>query len=295
MFAGYNIRRSSVVLNPRGRVLGGLGGGYEGEGTGADYGDGFGDLAAFEAAQAFADAEAAATAATAKEAAQFANAKQSAQAQVAAIAAAEDAAYAAQEAAKFANAVASAKASSAAALAAGKAQAAKVSSSVSTVAKAFGPAGAAISLFESVTGFFGNLLAGFYNDNKDFKSAYADLASSLEGAKRDAGYNKYFQDQITLVQKSLESVKNARVEAAVTELYRTYAKRDPDPASLAYWSNAFGSTVTADEVLAFQEALYRNEPNLRPVAVTTQTTTQPSSNLALPIIAAVAGFLIFGG
>ena len=84
-------------------------------------------------------------------------------------------------------------------------------------------------------------------------------------------------------------------QAAVTQLYRTYAKRDPDPGGLAYWSNEFGPTITADEVLAFQEALYRNEPNLRPsVAVTTQTTAQPTNNLALPIIAAVAGFLIFG-
>ena len=100
--------------------------------------------------------------------------------------------------------------------------------------------------------------------------------------------------EINKVQANVDAAKKASIEAAVTTLYQTYAKRNPDPAALAYWSNAFGPTITADEVLAFQQVLYANEPNLLPVAVTAQTAAQSSNNLALPIIAAIAGYFIFG-
>jgi hypothetical protein len=100
--------------------------------------------------------------------------------------------------------------------------------------------------------------------------------------------------EINKVQANLDAAKKAGIQAAVTQLYQTYAKRNPDPAALVYWSNTFGPTISADEVFQFQQVLYANEPNLRPVATATQTTAQTTNNLALPIIAAVAGFLLFG-
>jgi hypothetical protein len=123
------------------------------------------------------------------------------------------------------------------------------------------------------------------------------LAAEAVALAAGPGGDSRLLAEATKVQNSLANLtaaNKASSEAAVILLYQTYAKRNPDPASLAYWSNAFGPTITADEVFAFQEALYRNEPNLRPVATATQTTAQTSTNLALPIIAAVAGFLLFG-
>jgi len=252
MLAAYNIRRSSVVLNPRGRVLGGLGeegGGGDAESYGGDIYGGGDDAAAFIASQM---ADEAALAAAAKSLAETR---------------------------------------------ASNAQSAKVAATIATGAMAlFGPIGMIAGLIGKATGFVERAFENSMNGQQlSYDKNISNAEAALEGARGYGGDNAAINTEINKVQANLDAAKKASIEAAVTTLYQTYAKRNPDPASLAYWSNAFGPTITADEVLAFQEALYRNEPNLRPVAVTTQTAAQPSNNLALPIIAAVAGFLIFGG
>ena len=307
MLAAYSTRRSSVVLNPRGRVLGGLGeeggggdapgpadGGSGGYGYDGDSGEGYtgfaleraeAEMNAIAAAQ---DAQAAADAA--REAARFDNAAASAAAQAEALAAAENAAYAEQEAARFANAAASAKAASAAARAEITQRAAMVSTVVQAVASKFGPIGFVAAMVEKVTGFVGNLVAGTAT-----KSDYANAQKSIDNARNGAGSDQQLQQQIDKVQQSLNAVKIAGVEAAIRQLYLTYAKRQPDPGGLAYWSDRFGPTVTPDEVLQFQETLYATEPNLRPAVVTRiEPAAGAGTGLALPLIAAIAGYFILG-
>jgi len=253
MRANYNARRTSVVLNPRGRVLGGLGeegGGGDAESYGGDiYG---GD------AQALADADA-----------------------IAAQIALEASSKKAYEA-----------------LAAAKEQSDKSAKNVRDLVSMIPVVGTVVRAFEFVRDFLANEVTARAQPGYAARQAEASKAmAEAQALAAGAGGDTRVLAEVTKVQNllaTLTAANKASIEAAIILLYQTYAKRDPDPASLAYWSNAFGPTVTADEVLAFQEALYRNEPNLRPVAVTTQTAAQPSNNLALPIIAAVAGFLIFG-
>ena len=307
MLAAYSTRRSSVVLNPRGRVLGGLGeeggggdapgpadGGSGGYGYDGDSGEGYtgfaleraeAEMNAIAAAQ---DAQAAADAA--REASFSASSEEAAAAQAEALAAAENAAYAEQEAARFANAAASAKAASAAARAEITQRAAMVSTVVQAVASKFGPIGFIASMVEKVTGFVGNLVAGTAT-----RSGYANAQQSIDNARSQAGSDPQLQEQINKVQRSLNAVKIAGVEAAIRQLYLTYAKRQPDPGGLAYWSDRFGPTVTPDEVLQFQETLYATEPNLRPAVVTRiEPAAGAGTGLALPLIAAIAGYFILG-
>ena len=307
MLAGYSTRRSSVVFNPRGRVLGGLGeeggggdapgpadGGSGGYGYDGDSGEGYtgfaleraeAEMNAIAAAQ---DAQAAADAA--REAARFDNAAASAAAQAEALAAAENAAYAEQEAARFANAATSAKAASAAARAEITQRAAMVSTVVQAVASKFGPIGFIAAMVEKVTGFVGSLVAGTAT-----RSGYASAQQAIDNARSQAGSDPQLQEQISKVQQSLNAVKIAGVEAAIRQLYLTYAKRQPDPGGLAYWSDRFGPTVTPDEVLQFQETLYATEPNLRPAVVTRiEPAAGAGTGLALPLIAAIAGYFILG-
>jgi hypothetical protein len=300
MLAAYSTRRSSVVLNPRGRVLGGLGeeggggdapgpadGGSGGYGFDGDSGEGYTGFA-LERAEAEMAAQDAAYAA--KEAAQFANAVQSAEAQAAAIAAAEDAVYAEQEAARLANAAASAKAASAAARAEITQRAAVVSTVVQAVASKFGPIGFVVAMVEKVTGFVGSLVAGTAT-----RSGYASAQQAIDNARNGAGGDPQLSAEIDKVQQSLNAVKTAGIEAAIRQLYLTYAKRQPDPGGLAYWSDRFGPTVTPDEVLQFTETLYANEPNLRPAVVTRiEPVAGAGTGLALPLIAAIAGYFILG-
>ena len=251
MLAGYNTRRTSVVLNPRGRVLGGLGA-EEGYGTDApSYG---GDIYGGDT-QAFIESQ------IANEAALVAASKS---------------------------------------LAEGKASNAATAKTMATIANTavgfMGPIGLIAGLIGRATGFVENALRDSLNNQQlSYDSNIKSAEQALADARGPAGSDATLTAEINKVQANLDAAKNAGLKAAITQLYRTYAKRDPDPAGLAYWMKDFGPTVTADEVLVFQESLYINEPNLRPVAVTTQTTAQPTNNLALPIIAAVAGFLIFGG
>ena len=300
MLAAYSTRRSSVVLNPRGRVLGGLGeeggggdapgpadGGSGGYGFDGDSGEGYTGFA-LERAEAEMAAQDAAYAA--KEAAQFANAVQSAEAQAAAIAAAEDAVYAEQEAARLANAATSAKAASAAARAEITQRAAVVSTVVQAVASKFGPIGFVVAMVEKVTGFVGSLVAGTAT-----RSGYASAQQAIDNARNGAGGDPQLSAEIDKVQQSLNAVKTAGIEAAIRQLYLTYAKRQPDPGGLAYWSDRFGPTVTPDEVLQFTETLYANEPNLRPAVVTRiEPVAGAGTGLALPLIAAIAGYFILG-
>ena len=156
-----------------------------------------------------------------------------------------------------------------------------------------GPIGLVAGLISRATGFVENaLLDSLNNQQLSYDSNIKSAEQALADARGPAGSDASLTAEINKVQANLDAAKKAGIEAAVTTLYQTYAKRNPDPAGMAYWSKAFGPTITADEVLAFQQVLYANEPNLRPVA--TQTTAQTSNNLALPIIAAVAGFLLFG-
>jgi hypothetical protein len=250
MRANYSTRRTSVVLNPRGRVLGGLGE----EGGGGDAESYGGNIYGGDNTQAFIDSQ------IANEAALVAASK-------------------ALDASKASNAAT-----------------AKTMATITNTAVGFmGPIGMVAGLISRATGFVENaLLDSLNNQQLSYDTNIKSAEQALADARGPAGSDATLTAEINKVQANLDAAKMAGSQAAVTQLYRTYAKREPDPASLAYWSNAFGPTITADEVLAFQEALYRNEPNLRPVATTTQTTAQTSTNLALPIIAAVAGFLLFG-
>ncbi len=323
MLAAYNIRRSSVVLNPRGGVFGGLGengdgppgggdgppGGGDGPPGGGDVGEGSiggdgppgggdvaeGSIAPTAAEAAFEAASQAAANATAAAAASAAFSSQQMAYEAASLAASNAAAFAASQIANEA-----ALAAAAIALAASRASNAASAKTMATIANTaigfLGPIGMIAGLIGRATG----ATEAAFNDALNGRQlSYDNNISNADQALADArgygGGDPAVLAEINKVQVNLDAAKNAGLKAAVTQLYRTYAKREPDPAGLAYWSNAFGPTVTADEVLVFQESLYINEPNLRPsVAVTTQTTAQPTNNLALPIIAAVAGFLIFG-
>jgi hypothetical protein len=256
--------------------------GYDG-----DSGEGYAGFA-LERAEAEMAAQDAAYAA--KEAAQFANAVQSAEAQAAAIAAAEDAVYAEQEAARLANAATSAKAASAAALADQAKVAVTASRVVQAVASKFGLPGFVIAMIENVTGVLGKAIAGTAT-----RSNFASAQQAIDNARSGAGGDPQLQEQISKVQQSLNAVKIAGVEAAIRQLYLTYAKRQPDPGGLAYWSDRFGPTVTPDEVLQFTETLYATEPNLRPAVVTRiEPAAGAGAGLALPLIAAIAGYFILG-
>lgn len=306
MLAAYSTRRSSVVLNPRGRVLGGLGeeggggdapgpadggsGGYGVTGDSEGY-SGFAleraeaEMNAIAAAQ---DAQAAADAA--RESARFDSAAASAAAQAEALAAAENAAYAEQEAARFANAATSAKAASDAARTATVVTARNVSQVVAAVFSMLGPVGKLAAFAENMTGFLGKAIAGTATKND-----YAGAQQSIDNARNGAGGDQQLLAEIDKVQRSLNAVKIAGVEAAIRQLYLTYAKRQPDPGGLAYWSDRFGPTVTPDEVLQFQETLYATEPNLRPAVVTRiEPAAGAGTGLALPLIAAIAGYFILG-
>jgi len=350
MRANYNARRTSVVFNPRARVLGRLG---EGEGVegGGDGPPGGGDVpeggggsppgggdvaegsigqtaaeaafdAATEAAASAAIAAAEAEAASAQAAAAAAFAQQTADYEAASLAASNAAAYAQQQADYEAVSLAAANAATFAAtqmaneaalvaaseaLAASRDSNAETAKTMSTIATSVvsilgGPIGAIVSLIGKATGFVEKAFVSTLNNDqlsydKNIKSATTELAkadSVLVTSKVSVIDSKKLSTEINKVQTNLDVAKNAGIEAAVTQLYQTYAKRNPNSNELAYWSNRFVPTITADEVQVFQDVLYANEPNLRPVAVTTQTASQPGSNLALPIIAAVAGFLIFG-
>ena len=291
---GHYTRRSSVVLNPRGRVLGGLGeegGGGDAPsggdgGYGYDSGDSGDGYTGFALARAEAEMAAQDAAYAAKEAAQFANAVQSAEAQAAAIAAAEDAVYAEQEAARFANAAASAKASSAAAQAA-LAQTVMVAKTVfQAVASMFGPPGFMLALAEKVTNFVGNFVAGTATS-----AGYSGVQKAITDAREQAGSDPQLNAQINTVQKNLNAVVIAGSDAAVKQLYLTYAKRQPSAAELQYWTARFGTSVTPDEVLQFTDVLYANEPNLRPTVASQQTS---AAGLPLVALAAAAAYFFIG-
>lgn len=252
MRANYSTRKTSVVFNPRGRVLGGLGA-EEGYGTGAEsYG---GDIYGGDT-QAFIDAQ------IANEAALVGASKALAQSKV------------------------------------DNAATAKTMATIANTAVGFmGPIGLVAGLISRATGFVENAFRDSLNNQQlSYDTNIKSAEQALADARGPAGSDATLTAEINKVQANLDAAKKAGIQAAVTTLYQTYAKRNPDPAALVYWSNTFGPTITADEVLQFQQVLYANEPNLRPV-VTTRTatqTTQSSNNLALPIIAAVAGFLLFG-
>ena len=257
MLPNYNTRRSSVVFNPRGGVFGGLGeetgGGANEPGEGGNIPGGGG----YDSAAADADAIAAQIAleASSKQAYEAAAAQAAAQAQAA---------------------ISTAK---------------SIRSALSVVPVI----GTLLTVFEAI----GNIVSDIGKSKTQPAYAANQAAASRALAEAQAlaagpGGDSRLLAQVTAIQNSLanlDATKMGGSQAAVTQLYRTYAKREPDPGALVYWSNTFGPTITADEVFQFQQVLYANEPNLRPVATTTART---SNNLALPIIAAVAGFLIFG-
>ena len=374
MRANYNARRTSVVFNPRARVLGGLGGlsgGYEGEGTGVDSGGGDTGAgqtaaeAAFNAAtQAAANATAAAAAAAAYAQQQMAyeaaslDAANAAAATAAAAAAAAAAAYAQQQmdyeaaslqAANAATFAAAQMANEAAMLAAANALAASRASNAASAKTAANIANAALSLFGlpgMIMGLLGRatgateaaILDGLNGRQLSYGTNLATADQALADARGYGSGEPAVLAEINKVQTNLDAAKKAGIEAAVTKMYQTYAKRNPDPAALAYWSQRFGPTITADEVMQFQQMLYANEPNLRPTSYTQQQINEAiriskqtfsdadvitgltrqgltseeavaalnrfyasspaqaasGGGLALPIIAAVAGFLIFG-
>lgn len=173
---------------------------------------------------------------------------------------------------------------------------AKTMATIANTAVGFmGPIGLVAGLISRATGFVENAFRDSLNNQQlSYDSNIKSAEQALADARGPAGSDATLTAEINKVQANLDAAKKAGIQAAVTQLYQTYAKRNPDPEALVYWSNTFGPTISADEVFQFQQVLYANEPNLRPVATATQTAAQPSNNLALPIIAAVAGFLLFG-
>jgi hypothetical protein len=158
-----------------------------------------------------------------------------------------------------------------------------------------GPVGAVIGFALQASGAIDRAIESAVNGRQlSYEGDITEAEQALANARGAAGSDATFTTELNTIQANLDAAKKAGIQAAVTTLYQTYAKRNPDPAALIYWSKAFGPTITADEVLAFQQVLYANEPNLRPAATATQT-AQTSNNLALPILATLAGFLIFGG
>ena len=296
MLAGYNTRRTSVVLNPRGRVLGGLGeegggGDVSGPGEGAGYDGGYdGGYASFSTGYTFSDANAISNQdAISQSIAALANPTDAANEAAAALAYGS---VAEQAAALNAAAVTTAAQSLAATKASNATSAKTVATIANTLLGFFGPFGMLAGLVSRATGFIENAVLNNMNNPTAFNSDLTNAQNALNDARGYAGDNAIVNNEINKIQTNLDIAKKAGIEIAVTQMYQTYAKRNPDPAALAYWSQRFGPTITADEVLQFQQFLYANEPNLRPVV--TQTASQSSNNLALPIIAAVAGFLIFG-
>jgi len=262
MLPNYNTRRSSVVFNPRGGVFGGLGQGEDagyayGEGEGAAQGAGAGGTGS-QGADGGSDTQAFINSQIANEAALVAASKALAQSKV------------------------------------DNAATAKTMATIANTAVGFmGPIGLVAGLISRATGFVENAFRDSLNNQQlSYDSNIKSAEQALADARGPAGSDATLTAEINKVQANLDAAKKAGIQAAVTQLYQTYAKRNPDPAALVYWSNTFGPTITADEVFQFQQVLYANEPNLRPVA--TATTAQTSTNLALPIIAAVAGFLLFG-
>jgi hypothetical protein len=257
MRANYSARRTSVVFNPRGRVLGGLGDGEGETGGGANEPGTGGNISGTEGGYA----------AGREIDAQIAN--------EAALAAASKA----LDASKASNAAT-----------------AKTMATIANTALGFmGPLGMTAGLISRATGFVENAFRDSLNNQQlSYDSNIKSAEQALADARGPAGSDATLTAEINKVQANIDAAKKVGIQAAVTTLYQTYAKRNPDPAALVYWSDRFGPTITADEVLAFQELLYANEPNLRPLAIATQTAAQPTNNLALPIIAAVAGFLLFG-
>jgi hypothetical protein len=274
------------VLGRLGENEGGDGFGY-GEGQGAAQGSGAGGTGSEGAeggGRTAADAAFEAATQAAIEATQAANA---------AIAAAADADAIAAEIALEAS---SKQAYEAMAIAA--AQTAKSAENVRALVSMIPVVGTVVKAFEFVGKFISDMATAKSQPGYAASQAAATKAvAEAQALAAGAGGDTRVLAEVTKVKNSLANLTAANkesIESAVIKLYQTYAYRNPNSNELAYWSNAFGPTITADEVLAFQQVLYANEPNLRPVAMTTQTASQPSNNLALPIIAAVAGFLIFG-
>ena len=284
MRANYSTRRTSVVFNPRARVFGGLGA-EEGYGTGAEsYG---GDVYGGNdntAQQAFQTSE--------KET--FQSSTDAALANAAATAADTKAFIAAQ--------IAEENALKEAAVSLAKTRAetrvtATIASKAGLVALsvAGGPIGAVIGFALQASGAIDRAIESAVNGRQlSYEGDITEAEQALANARGAAGSDATFTNELNTIQANLDAAKKAGIQAAVTTLYQTFAKRNPDPAALVYWSNTFGPTITADEVFQFQQVLYANEPNLRPMVAATQTTAQTSNNLTLPIIAAVAGFLLFG-
>jgi hypothetical protein len=265
---------------------GGDGGyGYDSGDSGESY-TGFALERAEAESAALAAAEAAEEAANAAREASYSGSPTAPQAQAEALAAAEEAAYAAQEAARFANAAASSKAASAAAQAALTQTVVVARTVFQAVASMFGPIGFMVALAEKVTGFVGNFVAGTATN-----ASYSGVQQAINDAREQAGSDQKLQTQINTIQKNLNAVVIAGSDAAVKQLYTTYAKRQPSAAELQYWTAQFGSSVTPDEVLKFTEVLYANEPNLRPTIAGKQTA---AAGLPLVALAAAAAYFFIG-
>jgi hypothetical protein len=281
-------RQSSVILNPRGRVLRGLGGGYEGEGTGVDSSGPDNDAA--DAAREASFSASARDAAVAQ-----AEAQAAAEAAAAALAAAEEASYTAQEASRFANAAASA---TAAALAAQQAQdsvkkaAELASKNVQGFLARFGPIGFVVSMVESMTGFLGGVIAGTAT-----KSGYVDAQQAIDNAHNQAGNDLKLHAQINKVQKTLDVVNTLQVnkpnlQQANEQVFTATAKQiyaDPSMTQAQKQKSVvdlYRSTgVSVDFIAAFY-SISRDD-------VLTVIARNPPSAAGLPLIAVVAAAAYF--
>ena len=242
MRANYSTRRTSVVLNPRGGVFGGLGA-EEGYGTGAEsYG---GDIYGGGDTQAFIDS-------------QIAN---------------ENALKAASDS------LAKSKVDNAAT--------AKTMATIANTAVGFmGPFGLAAGLISRATGFLENaFLDSLNNQQLSYDKNIQNAEQALADARGPAGSDAALVAEINKVQKNIDSAKNAYTQAQINEAIRVSKQTFSDADVITGLMRRGMSQETA---MAALNRFY---------AFSSTTTAAPAGaggGLALPIIAAVAGFLIFG-
>jgi len=247
MLAAYSTRRTSVVLNPRGRVLGGLG---AEEGYGGDAPPGGGDVP--EGNYGITEAQAFAASQIANEAALVAASKALAQSKV------------------------------------DNAATAKTMATIANTAVGFmGPIGLVAGLISRATGFVENAFRdSLDNQQLSYDTNIKSAEQALADARGPAGSDAALVAEINKVQKNIDSAKNAYTQAQINEAIRVSKQTFSDADVI---TGLMRRGMSQADAMAALNRFY---------AFSSTTTAAPAGaggGLALPIIAAVAGFLIFRG
>ena len=247
MLAAYSTRRTSVVLNPRGRVLGGLGA-EEGEGTGAE--SYRGDIYGGGDTQALADADA--------------------------IKAQIDLEASSKQAYE--------------ALAAAKQQADKSAANIKGLISMIPVVGTVVKAFEFVGNFLANEATARSQPGYAARQAEASKAmAEAQALAAGAGGDTRVLAEVSKVQNALAKVtvaNNAYTQAQINEAIRVSKQTFSDADVI---TGLMRRGMSQADAMAALNRFY---------AFSSTTTAAPAGaggGLALPIIAAVAGFLIFGG